>query len=143
MSIFVCGHRPKTKELFELLLFTIWFISSLKEIEVEEILPNRDSNRGPSAPQPSNLSLSYSHIITLNVKIDFNISPQTLDQYWSTLVIIPIPLQHEKKIFCWHWDLNPRPSNSSLLASTLPFLRGFASLQLINSPLLVATSQCT
>ena len=34
--LFVCGHRPKTKELLELLLFllssTIWFISSLKEI---------------------------------------------------------------------------------------------------------------
>ena len=31
-SIFVCSHRPKTKELLELflLLFTIWFISSLK-----------------------------------------------------------------------------------------------------------------
>ena len=37
-SLFVCGHRLKTKELLELLLllslllFTIWFISSLKEI---------------------------------------------------------------------------------------------------------------
>ena len=35
--IFVCGHRPKTKELLELLFllflsFAIWFISSLKEI---------------------------------------------------------------------------------------------------------------
>ena len=37
--VLVCGHRPKTKELLELLLlflllffFTIWFISSLKEI---------------------------------------------------------------------------------------------------------------
>ena len=38
--IFVCSHRPKTKELLEFLLllflllflFTIWFISSLKEI---------------------------------------------------------------------------------------------------------------
>ena len=33
--IFVCGHRPKTKELLELflfLLFTVWFISSSKEI---------------------------------------------------------------------------------------------------------------
>ena len=33
----VCGHRPKTKELLEflllLLLFTIWFISSLKEFK--------------------------------------------------------------------------------------------------------------
>ena len=33
-AIFVCGHRPKTKELLELFLlllsFTIWFISSLK-----------------------------------------------------------------------------------------------------------------
>ena len=32
----VCGHWPKTKELLEFLfllfLFTIWFISSLKEI---------------------------------------------------------------------------------------------------------------
>ena len=31
----LCGHRPKTKELLELFLllsFTIWFISSLKEI---------------------------------------------------------------------------------------------------------------
>ena len=34
--IFVCGHRPKTKALLELLLlfflFSIWFISSLKGI---------------------------------------------------------------------------------------------------------------
>ena len=29
--VFVCGHRPKTKELLEF-LFTIWFISSLKGI---------------------------------------------------------------------------------------------------------------
>ena len=29
-SIFVCGHRPKTKELLELLLFTFWFNSSFK-----------------------------------------------------------------------------------------------------------------
>ena len=39
LTIFVCGHRPKTKELLELLLFfflfllfSIWFISSLKGI---------------------------------------------------------------------------------------------------------------
>ena len=29
---FACGHRPKTKELLLLLLFSIWFISSLKGI---------------------------------------------------------------------------------------------------------------
>ena len=34
-AIFVCGHRPKTKELLELFLFTIWFISSLKGIKVK------------------------------------------------------------------------------------------------------------
>ena len=55
--IFVCSHRPKTKELLELflffLLFTIWFISSLKEIQVKKILPDQESNRGPSAPQQS------------------------------------------------------------------------------------------
>ena len=35
LVFFVCGHRPKPKELLELLfllLFTIWFISSLKGI---------------------------------------------------------------------------------------------------------------
>ena len=52
--IFVCSHRPKTKELLELflffLLFTIWFISSLKEIQVKKILPDQESNLGPSAP---------------------------------------------------------------------------------------------
>ena len=35
VSLFVCGHQPKTKELLEFfkflfLLFTIWFISSFK-----------------------------------------------------------------------------------------------------------------
>ena len=34
IPVFVCGHRPKTKELLQLLLFlfSIWFISSLKGI---------------------------------------------------------------------------------------------------------------
>ena len=34
LAIYVCGHRPKNKELLELLLllllFIIWFISSFK-----------------------------------------------------------------------------------------------------------------
>ena len=89
--IVVCGHRPKTKELLELLLllfllflsFTIWFISSLKEN-----LPDWESIRGPSDLQPSTFPLSYRAIDNNSVKIDFYISPQTLDQYWSTLVLL-------------------------------------------------------
>ena len=32
-NMFVCGHRPKTKELLELLFFFIFLISSLKEFK--------------------------------------------------------------------------------------------------------------
>ena len=42
--------------------------------------------RGPSVPQPSIYPLSYRAIVIFEVKIDFYISPQTLDQYWLTLV---------------------------------------------------------
>ena len=44
-KFFVCGHKPKTKELLELflflllLLYTICFISSLKEIKVKKNSP--------------------------------------------------------------------------------------------------------
>ena len=51
-------------------------------------LPGWDSNWGTSDPQPSTYLLSYKAIDTIDVKIDFYISPQTLGQYWSTLVLI-------------------------------------------------------
>ena len=51
-------------------------------------LPDWDSNRGPSDPQPSTYPLSYGAIDIKIVKIDLYISPQTLDQYWSTLVLV-------------------------------------------------------
>ena len=67
-----------------LLLFTIWFISSLKEIKVKKILPDWDSHWGPSAPQPSTLSTELQpHLFNLRMS---KTMPQTLDQYWSTLV---------------------------------------------------------
>ena len=35
LGIFVCGQRPKTKELLELLLLiTFWFNSSFEKIEI-------------------------------------------------------------------------------------------------------------
>ena len=56
----------------------------------EKNLPGWDSNWGTSDPQPSTYLLSYKAIDTIDVKIDFYISPQTLDQYWSTLVSPPL-----------------------------------------------------
>ena len=53
----------------------------------EKNLPDLESNRGPSDPQPSTYPLSYRAIDIFVVKIDFYISPQTLDQYWLTLVL--------------------------------------------------------
>ena len=44
------------------------------------------------------------------------------------------------KNLCWHWDLNPRPSDSHPLARALFFLKGFVSLRSITLPLLVATA---
>ena len=75
VALFVCGHRPKTKEFLELLFlllsFTIWFISSLKEILVKKSLPDWEFNRGPSDPQPSTYPLSYRATDIIYVKIDF------------------------------------------------------------------------
>ena len=48
----------------------------------EKKYPGWESNRGPSALYP----LSYRVIDIINVKIDLYILPQTLYQYWSTLV---------------------------------------------------------
>ena len=64
-------------------VFRILFLS-------EKNLPDWESNRGPSDPQPSPYPLSYRAIDIINVKIDLYISTQTLDQYWSTLVKINI-----------------------------------------------------
>ena len=50
-------------------------------------------NWGPSDPQPSTCPLSYRAIDINDVKIDFYISPQTMDQYWSTLVFEGIYLR--------------------------------------------------
>ena len=52
----------------------------------EKNLSDWESNQGPSDPQPSFYPLSYRAIDIINAKIDFYISPQTLDQYWSSLV---------------------------------------------------------
>ena len=52
--IFVCGHRPKTKELLELFLlflfFTIWFISSYKLNIILKSLTEAGFNYPPLAP---------------------------------------------------------------------------------------------
>ena len=49
-------------------------------------LPDWESNRGPSDPQPSTNPLNDRAFHIIVVKIDLYILPQTLDQYWSTLV---------------------------------------------------------
>ena len=46
-------------------------------------LTDWESNGGPSDQQPSTYPLSYRALDIHKVKIDFYISPQTLDQYWS------------------------------------------------------------
>ena len=51
-------------------------------------LPDWKLYRGLSVPQSSTYPLSYRAIDTIDVKIDFYISPQTLDQYWLTLVLL-------------------------------------------------------
>ena len=61
-----------------LLFFTIWFISSLISLT--------GNRTGVPYPQPSTYPLSYRAIDINDVKIYLYISPQTLDQYWSTLV---------------------------------------------------------
>ena len=48
----------------------------------------------PSDPQPASYPLSYSAIDVIGVKVDFYISPQALDQYWSTLV----PISNKAKL---------------------------------------------
>ena len=45
-------------------------------------------NQGPSDPQPNTYPLSYKAIEIFYLKIDLYILPQTLDQYWLTLVIL-------------------------------------------------------
>ena len=58
----------------------------LKRNLSEKNLAGWESNRGPSDLQPSTYPMSYRAINVVNVKIDFYISPQTLDQNWLTLV---------------------------------------------------------
>ena len=92
--IFVCGHRPKTKELLELLLFllfSIWFISSLKGILEKKILPSRDPNMGPPEPQ----SITLPTELRKNYQLISKIKPERLDQYWSTLVSFKILALHQ------------------------------------------------
>ena len=57
-TLFVCGHRRKTKELLDLLFlfFSICLISSLKEIQMKKIIPDQELIRGLLAPQPSTLA---------------------------------------------------------------------------------------
>ena len=45
------------------------------------------------------------------------------------------------KNICVHRVWNPQPTDSSLLDLALPFLQGFASLQSITLPLMVASTQ--
>ena len=52
----ICGHRPKAKELLELLLFSICIISSFKGILAKIILLCWYSNRGPHVYAFSTLS---------------------------------------------------------------------------------------
>ena len=90
---FAYGHRPKTKELLVvfLLLFTIWIISSLKEISVKKTPLTGNWTRVLQLPSQALYPLSFSHIVTQVVKnYLFNLRmsktmPQTLDQYCSTL----------------------------------------------------------
>ena len=56
----------------------------------EKYLPDWESPWGISDPQPSTYPLSYTALDIIIVKIDLYISPQTLDQYWSTLVSNPL-----------------------------------------------------
>ena len=53
-------------------------------------LPDWELNRGPSDPQPSTYPLSYRALDIIDVKINFYILPQALDQYWSTLVFFSL-----------------------------------------------------
>ena len=53
-------------------------------------LPDWKMSRGISDPQLSTYPLSYRALEIIEVKIDFLISLQTLDQYWSTLVLLSI-----------------------------------------------------
>ena len=52
----------------------------------EKNLPDRELNQGSSDPKPSTSPLSHSGVDINDVRIDLYILPQTLDQYWSTLV---------------------------------------------------------
>ena len=45
-----------------------------------------------------------------------------------------------EKNSCRHWDSNPRPSDLHPLPKALPCLQGFASLQSMTLPLLVAST---
>ena len=63
----------------------------------EKKSPNPGIQAGPSDPQPRTHPLSYRGIDMIGAKINFYISPQTLDQYWSTLVISPVAPGSRKK----------------------------------------------
>ena len=85
--LFVCGHRPKTKELLELFLSLFLLIFKWKKFSL-----TGNWTGVLQLPSQAVNSLSYSHIVTQVVKnYLFNLRmsktmPQTLDQYWSTLV---------------------------------------------------------
>ena len=64
--IFVCGHRPKTKELLELFLFlsvTIWFISSLKEFKRKKLSLAGIQTWDLQITSPALYHLSYRDIV--------------------------------------------------------------------------------
>ena len=73
-------------------------------------------NRGTTDPQPSTYPLSYRAIDILDVKIDFHISPQTLDQYWSTLVSPPLLWYQLGLRGLFHWRKPPSSQPYKLLA---------------------------
>ena len=119
--IFVCGHRPKTKKLLELLLlfFSICFISSLKGIKAKKILPSQESNLGPSAHQSSALPTEQqrhcyqsmeNYVFNLWISKTMQDLGSVLAQvfvknYWHVnfLTIVPSSLLSWEQMVCLPW----------------------------------------
>ena len=77
LPLFVCGHRPKTNELLELLLFlfTFWFIPHLNEMKNYCWLGNRISDL--QLLRPSIYQLSYRGLIAFGVNLKYSRRPRT------------------------------------------------------------------
>ena len=70
-----------------LVVVVLYLVHFLYKRNLSEKIPLTGiGNWGSSDPQLSTYPLSYKAIDIIDVKIDLYISPQTLDQYWSTLV---------------------------------------------------------